>query len=304
MLPVLGGLVALLALAGAALWVAIQFNGPAVLDMVDRVTGGSREVRLLAQSTYGESPAQKLRYYTATGAGERLPVIVFIHGGSWQWGDPDDYGFVARALAPKGFVVVLVGYRLGEAGLYPAMLEDTAAAIARIRTDVARFGGDPDRIVLAGHSAGAYNVVQVALERRWLEQADVPGSAIRGVVGLAGPYDFHPFTSEATQLIFATAGAGPESQPVNHARPDAPPMLLVHGEEDTLVRPRNTLALAESLSAVGAPVETAFYPGHDHNAPLLSLASPWRRRRDLAARVTEFAQRVTTVSVPVQAERP
>jgi len=303
-LPVFGGLVAVLVVASAALWVAIQLNGPAVLDMVDRVTGGGREVRLVAKSTYGQDPAQKLRYYSATGAGKALPVIVFLHGGSWQWGDPDDYGFVARALAPEGFVVVLAGYRLGKAGLFPAMLEDAAAAITRIRTDVARHGGDPDRIVLVGHSAGAYNVVQVALDKRWFADARVPVSSIKGVVGLAGPYDFFPFTSEATQLMFERPGAGPDSQPVNHAHRDAPPMLLIHGEEDTLVRPRNTLALAENLSAAGAPVETVFYPGQDHNAPLLSLASPWRNRRDLVKRIAEFARRVTRVSVPVQTERP
>jgi acetyl esterase/lipase len=302
-LPVLGGLAALLALAGAALWLAILLNGPGVLDTLDRIAGGAREARLIAQRAYGANPAQKLRYYAPAAAGRGLPVIVFVHGGSWQWGDPDDYGFVARALVPEGFVVVLAGYRLGEAGRYPAMLEDAAAAIASVRAEVAGMGGDPDRIVLAGHSAGAYNAVQVALEQRWLAAADVPAPAIRGVVGLSGPYDFHPFTSDATRLIFGTAGAGAESQPVNHARPDAPPMLLAHGEADTLVKPRNTIALAARLSEAGAPVETAFYPGQDHNAPLLSLASPWRSRRDLVARIAEFAHRVTAVSVPVQAER-
>ena len=81
-------------------------------------------------------------------------------------------------------------------------------------------------------------------------------------------------------------------------------MLLVHGERDTLVKPRNTRALAKALEGVGAPVETRFYDGFDHNAPLISLASPWRNSRDVDEQVIEFAHRVSEVSVPVQAETP
>ncbi|QKG70841.1 alpha/beta hydrolase [Erythrobacter mangrovi] len=304
MLPVFGMYIALLVLVAATLWVAILVNGPAVLDAIDRLASGDRGVRLVAHASYGEQPAQKLRYYVPAAPGHDLPALIFFHGGGWQSGDPDDYGFVARALAPEGFVVVLAGYRLGQEGRYPAMLQDAARAIAQARADVRKFGGDPDRIVLSGHSAGAYNAVQVVLEQRWLAEAGVPQSAIKGVAGLSGPYDFHPFTNDSAKLTFETVGAGPESQPVNHARGDAPAMLLVHGEEDTLVKPRNTRALAAALGTKTAQVETAFYPAMDHNAPLISLAAPWRHRRDVAARIATFARRVTDVSVPVQAERP
>jgi len=196
---------------------------------------------------------------------------------------------------------VLAGYRLGEDGRYPAMLEDTASAIAHAARLAPRYGGDPARMVLAGHSAGAYNVVQTALEEKWL--ADGPGR-IRGVVGLAGPYDFFPFDSESTIASFGSVEAGAASQPVNHARGDAVPMLLIHGERDALVKPRNTRALSRALRAAGAPVETLFYEEFDHNAPLVSLASPWRRSRDVDNALIDFARRVSEVSVPVQAETP
>lgn len=304
MLPVLGIFAAVLLLAAAALWVAILVNGPAVLDAVDRSSGGARNVELVESAPYGTQPTQKLRYYAPADTRNRLPVLIFFHGGSWQSGDPDNYGFIARALAPEGFIVVVAGYRLGEEGRYPAMLQDTAAAIAQVRSDVGRFGGDPDRIVLSGHSAGAYNVVQVAVDQRWLHEAGVPQSSIKGVAGLSGPYDFYPFASEATKLMFGTVGAGPESQPINHARSNLAPMLLIHGEDDTLVKPRNTHALAAAISEAGARVETQFYPEMDHNKPLISLASPWRDSAGIAVRIAKFAHRVTDVSVPVQAERP
>ncbi|MFW2349631.1 alpha/beta hydrolase [Qipengyuania sp.] len=296
----LGGLAAIL-LAGVLLLLAIRNNGPAVLDAVDRMTGGTRGVRLVANTRYGRDPAQKLRIYAPAEADGPLPVFLFVHGGSWSWGDPDDYNFIARAIAPAGFIVVLAGYRLGEEGRYPAMLEDTAAAVTETARLAPRLGGDPDRIVLAGHSAGAYNVVQVALETKWLAASDVEP---RGVIGLSGPYDFYPFDKPSSRAAFGSVGAGAESQPISHIRADAPPMLLVHGEDDTLVRPRNTRALARALEQAGAPVETRIYPGFDHNAPLISLASPWRQRRDVDGAVVDFARRVSEVSVPVQAETP
>ena len=295
------GVVAVLAVAGGMLMLAIRNNGPAVLDAIDRLTGGTRGVVLVAKTSYGGHQDQKLRIYAPAAAKQPLPVLVFVHGGSWRWGDPDDYNFVARSLAPEGFLVVLAGYRLGKDGRYPAMLEDTASAIAHAARLAPRYGGDSTRMVIAGHSAGAYNVVQTALEEKWL--ADAPGR-IRGVVGLAGPYDFFPFDSEATIASFGSVEAGAASQPVNHARSDAVPMLLIHGERDTLVKPRNTRALSSALREVGAPVETLFYEEFDHNAPLVSLASPWRRSRDVDNALIDFARRVSEVSVPVQAETP
>lgn len=288
-------------LAGALLLLAIRNNGAAVLDAFDRITGGTRGVTLVTKTHYGADPAQKLRIYAPARADGPLPVLLFVHGGSWSSGDPDDYNFIARVFAPEGFLVVLAGYRLGKEGRYPAMLEDTAAAIAETARLAPRFGGDPARIVLMGHSAGAYNVVQVALEPKWLAAS---GVTPRGVVGLAGPYDFYPFDKASSRAAFGSVGAGAESQPINHARAGAPPMLLIHGEEDTLVKPRNTRALAQALRQAGGHVETRIYPGFDHNAPLVSLASPWRGRRDVASAVAEFARRTSELSVPVQAETP
>ncbi|MBX7482169.1 alpha/beta hydrolase [Qipengyuania qiaonensis] len=295
------GLTVALLLAGGALALAIRMNGAAVLDGIDRLTGGTRGVSLVSETRYGSHASQKLRIYAAAKATQQLPVLLFVHGGSWSWGDPDDYAFIARAFAPEGFIVALAGYRLGEDGRYPAMLEDTAAAFAETARLAPQFGGDPTRIVLAGHSAGAYNVVQIALDRKWLTAA---GGAPRGVIGLAGPYDFYPFDKESSRDAFGSVGAGPDSQPVNHARSDAPSMLLIHGERDTLVKPRNSRALAKALEDVGAPVELRIYDEFDHNAPLISLASPWRGSRDIDEVAIDFARRVTEVSVSVQAEIP
>ncbi len=284
--------VAVLVGVALAIWGVLAFalarNAPAVVDLVDRTTGGGRGVALAERATYGPDPAHKIAVYRQDGAQKPLPVIVFFHGGGWHSGDPDDYGFVARGLAPEGFVVVLAGYRLRPDGIYPAMLEDSAKAVAWARANVARHGGDPQRLYLAGHSAGAYNAAMLALDQRWLAAEGLDAGMVAGVIGLAGPYDFHPFDKESSQAAFGHWPRPRETQPIVHARPDAPPMLLLHGEDDTVVRPRNTRALAVALADRGARVEARYYAAMDHNDPLLGLVSPWRRNRQIIDPIVQF----------------
>lgn len=308
MLWILGS-IALLATAGAvAMQVAIARNGPAVLSAVDRLTGGSGDAIVKARISTGDHPQQKLLVW---GAGERepadalLPVLLFVHGGSWRNGDPIDYGFFARAFVPKGFVVVLAGYRLDPDGKYPAMLQDTARAIAWTRGEIARYGGDPDRITVAGHSAGAYNVVMATLAPRWLDSEGLSPNDLNAVIGLSGPYDFYPFDSDSTKAAFGDAPDPESTQPVNHVRADAPPVLLIHGDKDDLVKPRNTRTLADRIRQAGGRVTTRFFPDMEHNDPLISLASPWRSGRDVDEIMAEFAREATVrdrTSVPVQGQ--
>lgn len=304
----LGAGVALVIVAGLALQFAISRNGPAVLSAVDRITGGSGEARLVASISTGDHPAQKLIVWgpeAEAGSRESLPVLVFVHGGSWRSGDPSDYGFIGRAFVPKGFVVVLAGYRLHPDGKYPSMVEDTAEAVAWTAREISQYGGDANRIVIAGHSAGAYNVVMTALEERWLGRKGLSTKDVAGVIGLSGPYDFYPFDSESTVDAFGHAAEPETTQPIAHVRADSPPALLIHGANDTLVRPRNSQELAGRMVAAGGDVQTHFYPAMEHNDPLISLASPWRNSRDVDETIAEFARSVTardTTSVPVQGE--
>ena len=273
-----------------------------VLDTVDRIAGGSRDVELIESVTLGDGNLPKLAVYREGDAARKLPVVLFVHGGSWVWGSPDDYGFVARSLAPEGYLVALAGYRLGESGKYPAMLQDTASAIRWLRDNAARLGGNPERIWLVGHSAGAYNVVQVSLERRWLEEAGVPQGAIAGTIGMSGPYDFLPLDSDATRLVFGGFDDLPATQPINHVRGDAPPLFLLTGDND------ETVALGIQgcwlkRSRRRLPCVLAHPPGLNHSHPVIHLAAPWRNskpawRRDLLA----ILSGTITASVPVQRE--
>jgi len=298
---ILLGVVVVALIAGAALQFAIKRNGPGVLDNVDRITGGARNTQLIHRETIGDSQQQKIAVYRAANTDNPKPVIIFFHGGSWRDGNPDDYGFLARALVPEGFTVVLAGYRLMPGGQYPAMLEDTASAIAWTKANIARYGGDPENIFAAGHSAGAYNVVQVALERQWLGREGLDPSVLKGVIGLSGPYDFYPFDSESTKAAFGGASDPEATQPINHVRGDAPPMLLIHGGKDTLVYPRNTQVLSEAITTAGGEASPVYFSQMNHNDPLLALASPWRRNRNLVDAIVNFTAEIQkNPSVPVQ----
>lgn len=310
------GLVALIAaaIAGAvAVQLAVARNGPAVLSAVDRITGGAAGAERMAMVPTGAHPQQKLIVWGPVDRNPEdrpLPVLIFVHGGSWRSGDPADYGFIGRAFVAEGFLVVLAGYRLGEDGIYPAMFEDTARAVAWVREEVAGFGGDPTQIVIAGHSAGAYNAVMVALEEQWIGRRGLPADTISGVVGLSGPYDFLPFDSDSTKDSFGHVENPPTTQPVSHVRADAPPMLLIHGELDTLVKPDNTRTLVQRLKQGGAAVKAVFFPDMKHNDPLIRLAAPWRGTgRNVAQEIVEFARdatgsanKHTQTSVPVKPE--
>lgn len=250
---------------------------------------GSRKV--ISDIAYGQNPRQMLDIYAPADGGENLPVIVFFYGGSWNSGTRHGYDFAARALAAQGFVVVVPDYRLVPEVRYPGFVEDAAMAVRWVRDNVAEHGGDPSRIVLSGHSAGAYNAAMLAYDNRWLGR---DRAAIRGFVGLAGPYDFLPLDSDSTRAAFGEWPDLPETQPVTWAGAGDPPALLLHGAEDTTVRPRNSTALAAVLSEAGVEARVINYPQVDHIDILIRLARPLRARTPVLDDFVSFAQQVTS----------
>src|SRR5204862_3568289 len=143
---------------------------------------------------YGPDPRQRLDVYVPRRRAEGSPIAVFFYGGSWDSGRRQDYGWVGRALASRGFVTVIADYRLYPEVKYPDFLDDGAQAVRWAADNAARFGGDPGRIVLAGHSAGAYNAAMLAFDGRYLAAAGVDPSHVKAMAGLSGPYDFLPLT--------------------------------------------------------------------------------------------------------------
>lgn len=303
-----GWILVTLALLGAALFgawrYALAHNAVALLDWADRVSGGTEGTRVvLAGGQYGPLPAQRIAVVAPDTPGPH-PVLVFIHGGGWHSGTPGDYRFIGRTFARAGYLVVLPGYRLTPEGIYPRMLEDSAAALRWVHDHAARLGGDPGQVYVMGHSAGAYNAAMLALERQWLGRQGLPEGFIKGVVGLSGPYDFAPFTSASARQAFGHVADPAQTQPIHFVRGDAPPMLLLTGDADTTVKPRNSRALASALTGAGASAQLLVVPGVDHAGTVMKLASPFSRDRRVLDPVLAFlaaTRAAATASAPVQA---
>jgi acetyl esterase/lipase len=263
-------------------------SGPALLS----ATVPSDNMVVHRDLAYGAEPRQKLDLYVPARGPKPARVLVFFYGGGWDSGSKNGYLFAARPFVEAGYIVAIPDYRVWPAGRFPGFVEDGALAVRWVRDGIAEHGGDPDRILLAGHSAGAYSTAMLALDRRYLAAAGVPASAIRGAAGLAGPYDFLPLDVDATRDAFGSAPDLAATQPVNFVRRDAPPFFLATGEADETVRPRNTTELAARLRARGVPVTEKRYPDVGHVGLLLALGRPFRGRAPVLDDTVSFLRSV------------
>jgi acetyl esterase/lipase len=261
------------AFLGAGMGVLAGCTSLDTLNAVNGLTPGDGAASVVAHDVvFGPDARQRLDVYAPKGARD-APVVVFFYGGSWNSGSRADYAFAGRALAARGYIVVIPDYRLVPQVRYPAFVEDGAAAVAWTVANAARFGGDPAHLATMGHSAGGYIAVLLALDGRWLAAAGVPG-AVKAAVGLAGPYDFAPFVpGGAAAAAFGQVVDVRTTQPVSFARADAPPLLLLQGNDDTTVQPRNATALA---AALGRPEAAKLYPGIGHIGIILAVSKPFR----------------------------
>jgi acetyl esterase/lipase len=234
---------------------------------------------------YGPDPRQKLDLYRPDRPRADGKTVLFLYGGSWDSGSKADYLFVAQALVADGITVVIPDYRLYPQVRFPAFVEDGASAV-RWASD--RFG--TDRLFVMGHSAGAHIALMLATNTDYLAAAGVDRLKLRGVLGLAGPYDFLPLTSAKLIEIFDGANR-PEMEPITFAKAPLPPALLLQGTADTTVYPRNSEHLAAAWRAAGAPVELKLYPGVGHIDIVAALSDLLRDRAPTRADVLAYIDR-------------
>jgi len=236
---------------------------------------------------YGAEPREKLDIYVPDGLTAPAPVILFFYGGNWDSGSKDLYRAFGQAFTSEGFVVAIADYRLYPAVKYPAFLEDAARAFRFMHDNAAKYGGDPGRVFLAGHSAGAYNAIMLASDPRYLKAAGADISQVRGAIGLAGPYDFLPLTDPGLIDMFG-GRTRTETQPISHIDGKRPPMLLAAGTGDETVDPGNVTRMAARLKSFASPVEIKLYPGVGHVGLILSLVRPFRGRTSLRDDMAKF----------------
>jgi acetyl esterase/lipase len=255
--------IAFIASMGAAALSASRFQsaGLWVVNLAP-VFSGTRIERGLA---YGQEPWQHLDIYTPPVRTERKrPVIVFFYGGRWTGGSKESYRFAGDAFARRGYIAVIPDYSKYPRVRFPAFVEDGAKALAWVYDHIADYGGDRDRIFVAGHSAGAHIGALLAADSRYLASEDKSRSAvIRGFAGLAGPYAFTPSEPDLEE-IFGPPERYPAMQATTFIDGTQPPMLLLYGGADTVVRRYNLERLEASIRENGGIVKSIIYPGVGH----------------------------------------
>ena len=281
-----------LVLAVVAGGVTIAFTSPPkLLSLADGLVGGGNGAKRAGTGIAFGDHGQTLDVWAPEDASETArPVLIFFHGGGWVKGDRDAYAFAGRAFAKRGYIVVIPDYRKVPDVRFPAFIEDGAQAVRWTREHIAEFGGDPARVALAGHSAGAHTAVTLALDPRWLEAEDVAPDTVKAAIGLSGPYDFYPFDKKRSIDAMSQWPEPRDTQPIEWARPDAPPMLLVTSSADTVVRPYNTENLAAKLRDMGAPVEAENYAGLSHEDVVMALSKPFRDKAPVLERSVAFLE--------------
>ncbi|WP_428032000.1 alpha/beta hydrolase [Ancylobacter sp.] len=286
---------ALLALSLLNVGAATAAEGPvAALNALARLEA----VQVTENLSYADGPRHRLDVYAPSGQGQGRPVVVFFYGGGWEAGERAMYRFVGAALASRGFVTIIPDYRLYPEVRFPAFVEDGARAVRWARDHAAEFGGDPSRLVLIGHSAGAQIATLLAFDDQWLATVKmVPRRDLAGVVGLAGPYDFLPLGSAKLKKIFPEPGRG-SSQPINVVTGEEPPAFLATGANDTTVDPANSARLAARIRQKGGEATLIVYKKADHRLILGAFSRPLRLVAPVLDDVSGFLDRVTMHGAP------
>jgi len=222
---------------------------------------------------------------------QNAPVVVFFYGKRWQGGDKSEYKFVGQALASRGFVAVIPNVRLYPRAYFPDFVKDGAKAVKWARANAAQYGGRADKLFVMGHNSGAHIASMLALNEEYLKGVGGSRNWLRGMVGLAGLYNFMPITAPDLRALFAPVDRFPYTQPIFFVDGNNPPLFLAHGEDDAIVPVSNTKTLAQSVTKAGGPVETLIYPKMSHDLIISSFASMLRGRADVLDQVEDFIKR-------------
>lgn len=244
--------------------------------------------RCVLDIPYGDDYWQKVDVYLPDDAGaERLPVLVFAHGGAWTHGYKEWMGLLAPAIVATPAVFVSVSYRLAPEHRYPVPMEDCLAALAWVHRNIADHGGDPDRLFVGGHSAGGHLYALAALRRDLQVAAGIDPGAIRACLPVSSQLNLQfgetePGSGEERiyTMFLERAEQDTEASPIARIAGSRLPFLLSFGSEDFPRIIRSNREMVEALRREGCPVAVQEFPGADHFDMAIDVRDPdhaWTR---------------------------
>ena len=233
-------------------------------------------------------------------SGSDYPVLIYVHGGSWNTGSKELYAPAAQRLLPHGLVVVAVGYTLYPRATYRQQTAEVAAAIAWTLENIAGYGGDPKRVVVCTQSAGSQLAGLALFDEQWLAPLGHSVDEIAGFIGISGVYDivaqyeFGQLTGQdGNFLIRVMEGEANfwDASPVKYVRPGLPPALLIHGDADQTVPIFAADAFHDALIASGNHSRYLIYERGGHSEILFEALTDPRQRlvKDMAGFVKACA---------------
>ena len=253
--------------------------------------GTVRIIEDLAYVSDRPDSRHRLDLYLPTSGARPWPVVVFVHGGFWR---PFDrrmfqwftglHGCVGVALANRGVATAVLSYRQrSEAASIQDALDDVAHAVRYVVSNIGREGGDPNRVYIAGHSAGGLFTALLAVEPEHLANAGVRPGSVRGFAMLSGPYDLARLVAFSAPGLAAKVRASASQEdierysPERHVRPGHPPMLLLVGGDEDPSMIAEQRSMAAVLHGVGGGVTTVEIPGESHMGLVMHLSQPGNR---------------------------
>ena len=242
--------------------------------------------------------------------GENHPVLIFVHGGGWSRFNKELFAPAAMKLLPERMVVVIPDHTLYPHAGYEQMTREVAAAISWTLENAGQHGGDPRRVVVAGHSSGGHLVSLAVMIPRFLEAHGHTRDELCGALYISSGYDLHAqYAYEQTkdsggdtELMRTMAGitGGVENfsaaSPINYVRPGLPPTLILHGDADQTIPVEIARAFHRALQETGSPSELKVYPGRGHSEILFAALT--EERAQIVADIADFVHASTERGKP------
>ena len=220
---------------------------------------------------YGLKARNRLDLYRTKNPKKQKPLIVFVHGGSWQHGNKRDYLFIGETFAREGFDVAVINYQLAPENIFPAFVDDLAQAIHYLNQNKVKLNISTDNMILMGHSAGAFNVMSVVYSAQ--SQNFKYKDQIKAIVGLAGPYHFDYVGDPLSEHAFDHKISYQQVMPYYFIEPNHIKHYLLVAEQDQIVERKNTLDLDIALRQKGNHSHIAVIPKTGHITIVATLAS-------------------------------
>jgi acetyl esterase/lipase len=239
----------------------------AFYDKADEMTAAVRKQLIHhLDLPYGSHRKQRLDVYLPTSKSRPAPVLIFLHGGGFREGDRAHYGYVAKPFAAHGIVTVIASYRLTPEFTYPAQPDDAKQLLSWVYHNISSYGGDPGRVFISGHSAGAILAAFVGMDRRWLEEFRLPADLIKGCVPISGSYDLR---SERRASYIPDPNRRPEASPILNISGSPPPCIVAVGSVETQLD--TSKDFVESVREKGGDVQLMVLEGLEHDDIVIAL---------------------------------